>query len=74
MHVIARGQYIMSLFGFVRDIGRSVFKRDEDTLGKIARHYYGNANRYPRIFDANREVIEHPDKIYPGQKIRIPLG
>ena len=45
-----------------------------DTLGKIARHYYGNANRYPRIFDANREVIEDPDKIYPGQKIRIPLG
>jgi len=45
-----------------------------DTLGKIARHYYGNANKYPRIFDANREVIEDPDKIFPGQKIRIPLG
>lgn len=45
-----------------------------DTLGKIAKHYYGNANKYPRIFDANREVIEDPDKIFPGQKIRIPLG
>lgn len=44
-----------------------------DTLGKIARHYYGNANKYPRIFEANQEVIEDPDKIFPGQKIRIPL-
>ena len=44
-----------------------------DTLGKIAKHYYGNAGDYPRIFEANREVIEDPDKIYPGQKIRIPM-
>ena len=44
-----------------------------DTLGKIAKNYYGNASQYPRIFEANKEVIEDPDKIYPGQKIRIPL-
>ncbi|MCP5146372.1 MAG: peptidoglycan-binding protein LysM [Gammaproteobacteria bacterium] len=44
-----------------------------DTLSKIAQHYYGKASAYPRIFEANREVIEDPDKIYPGQKIRIPL-
>jgi LysM repeat protein len=43
-----------------------------DTLSKIARHFYGEASAYPRIFEANREVIEDPDKIYPGQKIRIP--
>lgn len=44
-----------------------------DTLSKIAKEYYGNAMDYPKIFEANREVIEDPDKIFPGQKIRIPL-
>ena len=44
-----------------------------DTLGAIAKRYYGNAMDYPRIFEANRNVIEDPDKIYPGQKIRIPM-
>lgn len=43
-----------------------------DTLSAIARKFYGNANDYPKIFAANREVIKDPDKIYPGQKIRIP--
>ncbi len=44
-----------------------------DTLSKLAAKYYDNAMDYPRIFDANREVIIDPDKIYVGQKIRIPL-
>ena len=44
-----------------------------DTLGKLARKFYGKAGDYPRIFEANREIIEDPDKIYVGQKIRIPL-
>jgi nucleoid-associated protein YgaU len=44
-----------------------------DSLSAIAKRYYGNAQDYPRIFDANREVIKDPDLIYPGQKIRIPL-
>ncbi len=43
-----------------------------DTLSKIAKQHYGDANKYPLIFEANREVIKHPDKIYPGQQIRIP--
>lgn len=43
-----------------------------DTLSKIAKRVYGNANDYMRIFEANREVIKDPDKIYVGQKIRIP--
>lgn len=45
-----------------------------DTLSKIAQQYLGNAAAYPKIFEANREVIKDPDLIYPGQKIRIPLG
>ena len=44
-----------------------------DTLSAIAKHFYGDANAYPRIFEANREVIKDADLIFPGQKIRIPL-
>jgi nucleoid-associated protein YgaU len=43
-----------------------------DTLSKIAKQYYGNASKYPVIFEANREVIKNADLIYPGQVIRIP--
>ena len=43
-----------------------------DSLSKIAKAQYGNAMDYPKIFEANREVIKDPDLIYPGQKIRIP--
>lgn len=43
-----------------------------DTLSKIARDFYNDAGRYPEIFEANRPMLEHPDKIYPGQVLRIP--
>ena len=43
-----------------------------DTLGKIAKKVYGNAMKYPVIFEANRPMLTHPDKIYPGQVLRIP--
>lgn len=43
-----------------------------DTLWAIARKFLGNGNRYPEIFEANKEVIIDPDKIFPGQKIIIP--
>lgn len=44
-----------------------------DTLSGIAKKYYGKGSAYMRIFEANREVIKDPDKIYVGQKIRIPI-
>jgi len=44
-----------------------------DNLSKISKHFYGDPNKYNRIFEANREVIKDVDKIFPGQKIRIPL-
>ena len=44
-----------------------------ETLSAVAKKYYGKGSAYMRIFEANREVIKDPDKIYPGQKIRIPL-
>lgn len=43
-----------------------------DTLSKIADRYYGDATLYPKIFEANRDVLKDPNKIKPGQKLRIP--
>ena len=43
-----------------------------DTLSKIAKEEYGDANAYMKIFDANKPMLSNPDKIYPGQKLRIP--
>lgn len=42
-----------------------------DTLSAIAKKTLGDANRYPEIFEANRPMLTHPDKIYPGQVLRI---
>ena len=43
-----------------------------DTLSKIAKETLGDANRYPEIFEANKPMLKDPDKIYPGQVLRIP--
>ena len=43
-----------------------------DTLSKIATEFYGDARLYTKIFEANRDVLKDPDKIRPGQKLRIP--
>ncbi len=43
-----------------------------DTLSKIAKEHYGNAGKYPVIFEANKPMLKDPDKIYPGQVLRIP--
>lgn len=43
-----------------------------DTLSAIAKREYGAASKYPLIFEANRPMLSHPDKIYPGQTLRIP--
>src|SRR6188768_2729445 len=43
-----------------------------DSLSKIAKAHYGNANDWNRIFEANRDVLKDPNKIYPGQKPTIP--
>jgi nucleoid-associated protein YgaU len=43
-----------------------------DSLSKIAKRVYGNANAWRRIFEANKDVLKDPDKIYPGQKLKIP--
>jgi len=43
-----------------------------DTLSKIARHYYGSANQWRPIFEANRDQLDDPDRIKPGQVLKIP--
>ena len=43
-----------------------------DTLSKISKQFYGDANQYMKIFEANKPMLSNPDKIYPGQKLRIP--
>lgn len=42
-----------------------------DTLSKIAKQFYGDAGKYMRIFEANKPMLSDPDKIYPGQTLRI---
>lgn len=43
-----------------------------DTLSAISKRVYGDANKYNKIFEANKPMLSHPDKIYPGQVLRIP--
>ncbi len=43
-----------------------------DTLSKISKRYYKDAMKYKIIFEANKPMLKHPDKIYPGQVLRIP--
>ncbi|HZX77548.1 LysM peptidoglycan-binding domain-containing protein [Lysobacter sp.] len=43
-----------------------------DTLSHIAKHFYGKASRWSAIFDANRDQLDDPDRIQPGQVLRIP--
>ncbi len=43
-----------------------------DNLSKIAKEFYGDANQYPKIFEANKPMLKDPDEIFPGQVLRIP--
>ncbi len=43
-----------------------------DSLSRIAKHFYGDAMKYPTIFEANKPMLSDPDRIYPGQVLRIP--
>jgi nucleoid-associated protein YgaU len=51
---------------------RFVTVKKGDTLSAIAKAEYGNANAYMKIFEANTPMLSHPDKIYPGQVLRVP--
>ncbi|WP_395611297.1 peptidoglycan-binding protein LysM [Pseudomonas sp. B22129] len=51
---------------------RFVTVKKGDTLSAISKAEYGDANKYNKIFEANKPLLSHPDKIYPGQVLRIP--
>jgi len=52
--------------------GRTYVVVKGDTLSGIAKREYGNASKWPTIYEANKDVIKDPDLIYPGQQLRIP--
>lgn len=52
--------------------GRIYTVKEGDSLSKIAKREYGDANEWRRIFEANRNIIDDPDLIHPGQKLQIP--
>ena len=43
-----------------------------ESLSKIAKHFYGDANKYMKIFEANKDQLKNPDTIHPGQKLALP--
>jgi LysM repeat protein len=54
------------------DGGRTYTVKSGDTLSKIAKEFYGNANEYPKIFEANKDQLSSPDRINVGQELKIP--
>jgi nucleoid-associated protein YgaU len=48
--------------------------KSDDDLSKIAKEFYGNASKYPVIFEANRPMLTNPNKIFVGQSLRIPAN
>jgi LysM repeat protein len=53
--------------------GRTYTVKSGDTLSKIAKEHLGDANSYMKIFDANKDQLTDPDKIKPGQTLKIPV-
>lgn len=52
--------------------GKTYVVQKGDSLSKIAKREYGDANVWPKIFEANRDIIKDPDLIHPGQTLKIP--
>ena len=52
--------------------GRTYTVKSGDTLSKIAKEFYGNANEYNKIFEANKDQLSSPDRINVGQELKIP--
>jgi nucleoid-associated protein YgaU len=52
--------------------GRTYTVKSGDSLSRIAKHEYGDASKWKRIYEANKDKIKNPDLIYPGQEFTIP--
>lgn len=62
----------ITVTGPITQAARFVTVEKGDTLSAISKKVYGDANKYNKIFEANKPMLKHPDKIYPGQVLRIP--
>ena len=51
---------------------RTYVVQSGDSLSKISKKFYGDANSWKRIFEANKDIVKNPDLIQPGWKLRIP--
>jgi nucleoid-associated protein YgaU len=56
----------------VADVEKTYTVVAGDTLSKIAKREYGDASKWHRIYEANKDTIKNPDLIYPGQTFKIP--
>ena len=69
INVVPRAQPV----GTTGATGRTYTVKSGDTLSKIAKDHLGDANSYMKIFDANKDQLTDPDKIKPGQVLKIPV-
>jgi nucleoid-associated protein YgaU len=70
--VVADIQVTGGTAGGVAVATRTYTVKSGDTLSKIAKEHLGNANAYMKIYEANRDQLSDPDKIKPGQVLKIP--
>jgi len=56
----------------VAEVHQTYEVKSGDSLSKIAKRFYGDAKAWKGIFEANSDILKDPDKIYPGQKLKIP--
>ncbi|MFI7272881.1 peptidoglycan-binding protein LysM [Streptomyces sp. NPDC049879] len=68
---VASVEDLITLSGPAAQASRLVTVNEGDTLSSISRAVYGDPNRYNKIFEANRPLLKHPEKIYQGQVLRI---
>jgi len=55
-------------------VGKTYVVVAGDSLSKIAKREYGDANKWPKIHEANKDIISNPDLIHPGQVLKIPAA
>ena len=71
-HALAVALGILVGLPLVAEVYETITIKKGDTLWAIAEKTLGNGSKYEAIFEANKPMLTHPDKIYPGQMLRIP--